>query len=410
MKRTRALWTLVAVAAAAVIAPTSAGAEEAPPVVAGAPTLNLRDGQALDGTFTVKAEPTAENDSVVDIAIGDHTVDGVRTAGTAHFAFDMGGNGTEARYHNYITVNDHTAEADRVFFPDIPGGNAGVLDFPGEWLRSGVNTITVHAGANWVDSTNTAAIGYEQLPNGEGGRCPNFDDFPLSSISLSLLGVVIDGEQNLFSYSFGDGTCGTSTPRLTQALTFVLSGEPGSTSGLRLDLDTRSLPNGTHTIKAITASGATTSVNVGVNNPPAGSAKVTPAEGALVRGTQPVIAAAPREGDTGVDAIALDGAPAQNAETLAPGTSTLTFTIAAGNSAEARYHNYLMVNGNRLGLGGDYGAGERRRSPSSCRTASCAPVRTPSRCSPATTTPAAARASAPTTTTSGSPVRRSVSR
>ncbi|MDQ7904932.1 Ig-like domain repeat protein [Phytohabitans sp. ZYX-F-186] len=357
MKRPLGALAVAIVVAAAAIVPAAAGAEEAPPVVGGAPTLNLREGQALDGTVTVSAEPTAENDSVTDIAIDDQAVEATRTAGTAHFAFDMGGNGTEARYHNYITVNDHTAEDERVYFPDVPGGNAGVLDFPGEWLRSGVNTITVKAGANWVDSSNTAAIGYEQLPNGEGGRCPNYDDFPLSNISLSLLGVVIDGEQNLFSYSFGDGTCGTSTPRLSQTLTFVLSGEPGGTSGLRLDLDTRSLPNGTHTVKAVTASGATTSVTVGVNNPPAGSAKVTPAEGALVRGTQPVIAAAPRDGDTGVDAIALDGAPAQNAETLATGTSTLTFTVAAGNSVEARYHNYLMVNGNRVDLGGDYGAG-----------------------------------------------------
>jgi hypothetical protein len=354
MRRAHALWALLALAAATAIVPTVAGAEEAPPVVGGAPALNLRDGQALDGTVTVKAEPTAGNDPVADILIDDRAVGAARTAGTAHLAFDMGGNGAEARYHNYITVNDHT---DRVHFPDTPGGAAGVLDFPGEWLRSGVNTVTVRAGANWVDTTNTAAVGYEQLPNGEGGRCPNYDDFALGNIGLSLLGVVIDGEQNPFSYGFGDGTCGSSTPRLTQALTFVLSGEPGgTTSGLSLDLDTRSLPNGTHTIEAITRSGAATSVTVGVNNPPAGSAKVTPAEGAPVRRTQPVIAAAPRDLDTGVDSITLDGAPARNAETLAPGTSTFAFTVEAGDSIEARYHNYLMVNGNRVDLGGDYGA------------------------------------------------------
>ncbi|MEV0715410.1 carbohydrate-binding protein [Asanoa sp. NPDC050611] len=349
-RRLRALTiALVTVAATAIVVPTSASAAEAPP---GAPTLNIRDGQALDGMVTVKAEPTAENDSVKQITVDGHAVDAATTAGTAHFAFDMGGNGTEARYHNYITVN---GRADRVYFPDIPGGRSGVLDFPGEWLRSGVNTITVNAGANWVDSTNTNAIGYEVLPNGEGGRCPNFDDFPLSSISLSLLGVVIDGEQNLFSYSFGDGTCGSSTPRLAQTLTFVLSGEPGGTAGRSFALDTRTLDNGDHTIAAVATSGASTSVTVGVNNPPAGSAKVTPAEGELVRGTQPVIAATPRDGD-GVDTIALDGAPAQNAETLAAGTSTFSFTVAAGNSIEARYHNYLLVNGNRVDLGGDFGA------------------------------------------------------
>ena len=232
-RRTRALAIALVVVAATLVVPADAGAETAPPVAGGAPTLNLRAGQALDGTVTVKAEPTAENDSVARITVDDQAVDATRTAGTAHLAFDMGGNGTEARYHNYITVNGRTTEAERVYFPDIPGGNPGVLDFPGEWLRPGANTVTVQAGANWVDTTNTAAVGYEQLPNGEGGRCPNFDDFPLSGISLSLLGVVIDGEQNLFSYSFGDGTCGSSTPRLSQTLTFVLSGEPGSTAGLR---------------------------------------------------------------------------------------------------------------------------------------------------------------------------------
>ncbi|GIF49402.1 calcineurin-like phosphoesterase family protein [Asanoa ferruginea] len=355
-RRVRALALALVVVAASTVVPNPAGAAEAPPVVGGAPTLNLRDGQALDGTVTVKAEPSAENDSVAKITVDDEKVDADTTAGTAHFAFDMGGNGTEARYHNYLTVNGHTAEAEKVYFPDIPGGNSGVLDFPGEWLKSGANTITVQAGANWVDTTNTAAVGYEQLPNGEGGRCPNFDDFPLSNIGLSLLGVVIDGEANLFSYSFGDGTCGSSTPRLTQTLTFVLSGEPGNTSGLSFELDTRSLSNGSHTVKAVTASGATTSVPVTVNNPPAGSAKVTPVEGALVRRTQPIIAAAPLDGDTGVDAIAVDGDPAQNAATLASGISTFSFTVAAGNSIEARYQNYLMVNGNRVDLGGDYGA------------------------------------------------------
>ncbi|MFC0528634.1 carbohydrate-binding protein [Phytohabitans kaempferiae] len=347
--------TLVA-AAAAVVVPNMAGAEEPVPPVSGAPDLNLREGQNLEGTVTVVAEPTAEDDSVASLTIDGRTVDATRTAGTARLAFDMGGNGTEARYHNYITVNGRTAEADRVYFPDIPGGRSGALDFPGEWLHPGTNTVTINAGANWVDTTNTAAVGYEQLPYGEGGRCPNYDDFPVSGISLSLLGVVIDGEQNLFSYSLGDGTCGSSTRRLSHTLTFVLSGEPGSTAGLSHELDTRSLPNGTHTIAATTESGATTSVSVEVNNAPAGSATITPGDGALVRGTRPVIAAPPNDTDAAVGSLAVDGAPAQNAETLAAGTSTFTFTVAAGNSIEARYHNYLLVNGNRVDLGGDYGA------------------------------------------------------
>jgi chitodextrinase len=357
--RTRVFRPLLVVAlvagSAAAVVPTDARAAAAP-AVGGTPTLNLSDGQTLEGTVRVNADPTTENDSVASLSVDGDAVAAERTAGTAHFAFDMGGNGTEARYHNYITVNEHTAEADRVYFPDIPGGRSGTLDFPGDWLHSGNNTVTVHAGANWVDTTNTNAVGYEQLPNGEGGRCPNYDDFPLSSISLSLLGVVVDGEQNVFSYSFGDGTCGSSPHLLTQDLTFVISGEPGGTTGLGVDLDTTKLANGSHTVAATTASGATASVTVDVNNSPPGAAKVTPADGALIRGTQPVIAALPTGGAGTVESLAIDDHPAENAETLAAGTSTLGLTIEAGNSAEAKAHNYLLVNGNRVDLGGDYSA------------------------------------------------------
>nr|BFE56097.1 hypothetical protein GCM10020063_006230 [Dactylosporangium thailandense] len=335
------------------IGPAAAEAETAPST--GAPLLNLRDGQTLEGTVRVEAEPTIENDSVAALTVDGSPVAAQPTAGTAHFAFDMGGNGTEARYHNYITVNEHTAEADRVYFPDIPGGRNGSLDFPGAWLHPGANTITVHAGANWVDTTNAAAVGVQTLPDGEGLRCPNYDDFPLSSLSLSLIGVVADGEQNSFSYSFGDGTCGSSPHLLTQDLTFVVSGTPGGTAGLGADLDTRSLANGEHTVAATTKSGATTRVAVAVNNAPAGAPKITPGDGALVRGTRPVIAALPAGGSGTVSSLAVDGNAAENAETLAAGTATLGLTVEAGNSVEAKYHNYLLVNGNRVDLGGDYG-------------------------------------------------------
>ncbi|WP_410791343.1 Ig-like domain repeat protein [Kribbella sp. C-35] len=355
LRRLRAASVMLAAALAAgsgaAIVSTTSGAEAAAPAEStGAPTLNLRDGQTLEGTTTVTAEPSAENDSVVALKVDGQQVDAADTAGTAHFAFDMGGNGTEARYHNYLTVNGRT---EKVFFPDIPGGQAGRLDLPGEWLHTGANTVTVHAGAAWVDTTNTAAVGYEVLPYGEGGRCPNYDDFPLSSISLSLLGSAIDGEQNEFSYSFGDGTCGTSKHLLTQDLTFIVTGEPGSTAGLRKELDTTQLSNGEHTIAATTASGATATATIQVNNAPAGAPKITPADGTVIKGEQPVIAAVPS--GSGVTSLAIDGSPAQNAETLAAGTATFGVTVEAGNSAEAKYHNYLLVNGNRVDLGGDYG-------------------------------------------------------
>jgi len=357
-RRRRVLGSVLALAMVAgaptVIVPTAGAAGDAASA-GNAPTLNLRDGQVLEGTVKINAGPAAEGDSVTSLTVDGAPVDAAQTAGTAHLSFDMGGNGTEARYHNYIVVNDHTTDADRISFPDVAGGVRATLDFPGSWLHSGTNTITVKAGANWVDTTNTAAVGVEQLPYGEGLRCPNYDDFALSSIGLGLLGVVADGEQNAFSYSFGDGTCGTSKHLLTQPLTFVVSGEPGSTAGLVTDLDTTKLPNGTHRVAAKTASGATTSVTVDVNNAPAGAAKVTPADGALIRGTRPVIAALPNGSQDAVQSLAIDDHPAEAAETLAAGTALLGLTVEAGNSVEAKYHNYVLVNGNRVDLGGDYG-------------------------------------------------------
>ncbi|MFD0594305.1 hypothetical protein ACFQZ4_19160 [Catellatospora coxensis] len=244
---------LVAGAGTAIV---SVAADGSPAAASGnGPTLDLRAGQTLEGTVPVNAGPTVEDDSVVSITVDGVTVDAGKTAGTARLSFDMGGNGTEARYHNYVVVNGHTADAERIFFPDVVGGTRGTLEFPGSWLQAGANTVTVKAGANWVDTTNATAVGVETLPYGEGLRCPNYDDFALSSIGLGLLGVVADGEQNAFSYSFGDGTCGSSKRLLSQPLTFVVSGEPGSTAGLRADLDTTKLSNGSHTVAATTESG-----------------------------------------------------------------------------------------------------------------------------------------------------------
>lgn len=336
-------------AAVAPITPASA----ATAVTAAAPVLNLSSGQTITGSTAVTAEPTTDEDPVVALTVDGDALDAATTPGTAHLSFEMGGNGTEARYHNYVTVNDRT---DRVFFPDVAGGQRGILDFPGSWLREGVNTVTVSAGANWVDTTSTTAVGVETLPYGEGLRCPNYDDFALTGIGLGLIGVVADAEQNAYSYSFGDGTCGTSKKLLTQPLTFVVQGDPASgTTGLRADLDSTKLSNGDHTVAATTRSGAKASVTVEVNNDPDGAPAITPENGALLRGPQRIIAA-PAAGTTdAVGTLAVDGTPAVNTEALAGGTATLSLPIEAGNSAEAKYQSFLVVNGERVDLGGDWG-------------------------------------------------------
>ena len=97
-------------------------------------------------------------------------------------------------------------------------------------------------------------------------------------------------------------------------------------------------------------------MTVDVNNSPAGAAVVTPGDGARIRGTRPVIAALPTGGKDHVESLAVDDKPAENAEALATGTATLGLRVEAGNSIEARYQNYALVNGHRVDLGGDYGA------------------------------------------------------
>ncbi|WP_164842747.1 carbohydrate-binding protein [Actinoplanes solisilvae] len=356
MGRTRVLWPVLVVATLAAAqfgSVPSAGAEPGTP--GSAPVLNLSDGQTLGGTVKVNAEPVTEGDPIVSLTVDGQAVESAKNAGTAHLSFDMGGNGTEARYHNYVVVNGHTAEAERLYLPNIAGGVRGTLDFPGDWLHDGVNTLTAYAGANWVDTTSATAVGVETLPYGEGLRCPNYDDFALSSMGLGLLGVVADGEQNAFSYSFGDGTCGSSKKLLSQPLTFVVSGEVGGTAGLGADLDTTKLSNGEHTVAAVTNSGATAAVKVRVNNDQAGAAKISPADGVRVKGVQRIVAAPPVGAKDPVSALAIDGQPAENDEVLAAGTATLGFTVEAGNSVEGRYHNYVLVNGNRVDLGGDHG-------------------------------------------------------
>ena len=120
-KRTRGLLSAVALllvaGPATTLSPTLAGAQTIP-TSGNAPLISLSNGQNLEGEVPVVVEPVTENDSVTSLAVDGDRIGADKTAGTAHFAFEMGGNGTEARYRNYITVNGHTADADRVYLPD----------------------------------------------------------------------------------------------------------------------------------------------------------------------------------------------------------------------------------------------------------------------------------------------------
>lgn len=295
------------------------------------PLLTPQDGAWLEGAVAVAAEPTTVDDSVSSLTVDGQELAGERTVGASRLSFDVGSNSIEARYRNYVLVNGEH----RIHLPDLVE-ERGTVEIPNEHLQAGENTIEVVTGAVASDCGQ------------------NHDDFVLSNIGLELLGEVADGEENEYSYSFGDGSCGSNTSLLKSAvLTFFILSDPQGTTGLRAELDTTTLANGEHELRATTESGATVTHRVTVNNAPAGAPRLTPVDGTLVRGVQPVFATLPAGSSGTVASLTVDGQPAQARPVLGSGEATLAFTVGS-NSVEARYDSRLVVNGMSVPLGGDY--------------------------------------------------------
>ncbi|SEE88667.1 hypothetical protein [Jiangella alba] len=81
---------------------------------------------------------------------------------------------------------------------------------------------------------------------------------------------------------------------------------------------------------------------------PAEPPTLTPADGAYLEGAV-TVASEPVTADDDVTVLAIDGTPIQGTPTL--GVSTLSFDVGS-NSTEARYRNYVLVNGaHRIDLG-----------------------------------------------------------
>ena len=301
------------------------------PVPGSPPTLVPRDGAYLEGVETVTAEPTTADDDVTSLRVDGEPLEAEATYGEAQLSFDVGSNSTEARYGSYLLVNgehrldigDHVDE--RVTY-----------DVPTTWLTEGENVMEVRVGA--VDSSCGS----------------NYDDYDLADVRLDLLGESANGEDNEWSYAFGDGSCGTNTGRVTSAsLSFFILEDPTRTTGLTAELDTATLSNGAHDVTATTAGGASTTHRVEVNNAPAGAPRITPQDGVVVRGTQPVFAHQAADAGTGVDTLTVDGEEVPVRPTLGYGDAVFTFRVGS-NSIEARYNSFLLVNGQRVDLGGDF--------------------------------------------------------
>lgn len=321
----------LAIAPAAHAAPVARAAKPTPPPAAAAPTLTPEDGAWLEGTVTVASDATAAGDPVTALTIDGAPLDATTTYGVSHLSFDIGSNSAAVSYGNWIVVNGHRIDQDRTWVServDIP--------VPNEWLVMGENIVEIHAG------TADTACGV------------NYDDFQITDVGLELLGEVADGEENPFTFAFGDGDCGTQPNDITEAtLSFFVQGDPRASTGLSAELDTRSLANGAHEIAATTQAGGAVTHAVTVNNATVGAPRIAPEDGTLARGVQTVSASQPAASEGGVASLTVDGAEAPATETLGTGASTFRFDVGS-NSIEHRYQNHLLVNGHKVDILGDW--------------------------------------------------------
>ncbi len=319
------------------LAETSPGATATAPhepeaPASGSPTLTPDDGAFLEGTVPVAAEPVAPGDDVERLTVDGTDVPGAtETLGTSILGYNVATNSTEARYRSHVSVNG----AEPVYLPDAVSERVE-LEIPNEYLVTGENTVEVVVGA--VETSCGS----------------NYDDFVLSDFTLEPLGELADGEENEYTYSFGDGSCGTNTSLLLRAeLTFFVQGDPQGTTGLSADLDTTTLTNGEHTIEARTADGDTVAHTVRVNNAPAGAPRLTPTDGTLANGTVTVTGARPANGEGATTEITVDGTAVETTETLGFGDAAFSFNVGS-NAVDGNAANLLVVNGIETPMGGSY--------------------------------------------------------
>lgn len=333
----KALAVVAAVAGALVLstvaapAATAAPPDRPQPTPPAAPTLTPEDGVYLKGAVTVASDATTAGDPVSSLTIDGVPIGAAPTPGVSHLSFEVGSNSAALSFHNYLVVNGHRIDQDRTWVServDIP--------VPNDWLVTGENIVEIFAG------TADAACGV------------NYDDFVVTDVGLELLGEVADGEENPFTFSFGDGDCGTQAGDIVHAeLSFFVLGDPLASPGLSAEVDTTTLANGAHEIVATTAAGGRVAHTVTVNNAPVGAPSVAPEDGTLAHGTQTVSAARPADAAGGVASLTIDGAQPAAAQSLGAGSSTFSFDVGS-NSIENRYQNHLLVNGRKVDILGDW--------------------------------------------------------
>jgi hypothetical protein len=213
----------------------------------GGPALTPADGSVLSRVQTITASPL-EGDPVESLSLDGEQLDTASTLGqgeTSSFQVNVGSNSMDRSYSNYLIVN-----GTRIAILATYASATTDIAIPYELLTYGENSITLGTG------TRPTSCGI------------NHDDFVLDDFRVVLAdGTEVRDEANPDGLTLGDGNCGSTADRPRSVdLTFTIDGEPGEDAGLLHVLDTTSIEDGEHEITATTASGASATHTVTVDN------------------------------------------------------------------------------------------------------------------------------------------------
>ncbi|GAB3816837.1 hypothetical protein GCM10028820_16770 [Tessaracoccus terricola] len=275
--------------------------------------INVADGQVLSGSIEVAAAPRGA-DPVTELALDGTVLDSYPGLGAAEAAlrFTIGSNSADTSYGNYVVVNGTT-----IVLEDTIVSETYDLPIPVALLVPGTNTVDVVAG---VRETSCGT---------------NRDDFVLTDPSLLVDGVPAVAVEAEARYNIGDGNCGSNTSKVLEAnMVFEVAGEA---TGLKAQLDTTALSDGTHQLSATTAAGAVSVRSFDVDNTAPEVTSSIVAGQHLAEATVLEVSATDAHGVTEI-AITIDGAPVSNGSLVGPELRlghhelAITATDAIGNT------------------------------------------------------------------------------
>lgn len=286
------------------------------------PRLNVRDGDIVAGTVTVRGTSTAAAAGGLSLYVDGSAASSVYRSleREAYFVFDA--EGIDASFQNAVTMGTDIIQ---LMNEAIPGYTTVAVPIEADQLSEGSNTITI-----WAGSTRNT---FETNPNA------NLDDFNIKNVRLLLAdGSVVRDRRYIdpqLVFDMGDGG------RYLPFVDFTFQLVPDRMNSVSYRWDTVSASDGWHSIKAVTGDGLEASALVLVDNTkPAVWTNV--AEGTTLKGNF-VMEASVTDGVSGIQYVnaAVDGQPIgypirMNSTELNPGPHVLSVSAAdkAGNAIE----------------------------------------------------------------------------